>query len=266
MSGRPPSVRSQQAATRGTGATEPPRPAAITAPALARPCLCTEPDGYAGLTSAGAGVRASVVSCRRAGARLSAHVRPHDGTTVNADNLIFIIGGSGTGKTTLARELQERLLPEQWFHFSPDTLLYGLPKSLVDRADLVNDWSAIDQELINTLAYGLVRNALHSGGRVVFDCVHLLTSFATSNPFLVGTTCAWKELVRRTSLRGDRTLAEVQRGFEMSGQFLDVDCVLDTSAKSPAQLVDDLLEGLANQVGTSAWQRNLARYQLRREA
>ena len=104
-----------------------------------------------------------------------------------ATNLIVIIGGSGTGKTTLARALQERLLPEQWLHFSPDTLLYCLPKSLVDRADLANDWSEIDTGLINTLAHGLVRNVLQSGGRVVFDCVvmserrteQLLTSLET---------------------------------------------------------------------------------------
>jgi len=193
---------------------------------------------------------------------------------VVATNLIVIIGGSGTGKTTLARALQERLLPEQWLHFSPDTLLYCLPKSLVDRADLANDWSEIDTGLINTLAHGLVRNVLQSGGRVVFDCVvmserrteQLLTSLETSEPFLVGTTCAWDELVRRTSLRGNRTLAEVRRGFETSGQFLDLDCVLDTTANSPAKLVDDLLNSLERRVGTSAWQRNLARYQRDREA
>ena len=71
----------------------------------------------------------------------------------------------------LARALQERLLPDQWFHFSPDTLLYCLPKSTVDRADLANDWSAIDTKLINELTYGCVRDTLRSGARVVFDCV-----------------------------------------------------------------------------------------------
>jgi predicted kinase len=112
-------------------------------------------------------------------------------------NLIVIIGGSGTGKTTLARALQERLLPAQLFHFSPDTFLYCLPKSIVDRADFANDWSVIDVKLISELAYRCARSALGAGRRVVFDCVvmsergarRLLTAFAQNEPFLVRTTC-----------------------------------------------------------------------------
>jgi chloramphenicol 3-O phosphotransferase len=189
-------------------------------------------------------------------------------------NLIFVVGGSGTGKTTLARALQERLLPDQWFHISPDTLLYCLPKSTVDRADFANDWSAIDMKLINELTYGCVRNALRSGAPVVFDCVvmteqrarQLLAAFAASDPFLVGTTCSWDELLRRTKVRGDRTLEEVQRGFETGGQFLEPDCVLDTTVSPPASLVDELLKHLAHRAQVSAWHRNLTRYREQGEA
>jgi chloramphenicol 3-O phosphotransferase len=182
--------------------------------------------------------------------------------------LICIIGGSGTGKTTLARALQERLLPDQWFHLSPDTLLYCLPKSSVAKADLANDWSAIDGKLVNELAYDCVRNILRSDAPVVFDCVvmteqrasQLLAAFAASDPFLVGTTCAWDELVRRTQARGDRTLEEVRRGFETGGQFLETDCLLDTTSSSPASLADEVLEHLARRSDVSAWRRNLTRY------
>ena len=146
-------------------------------------------------------------------------------------NLIFIIGGSGTGKTTLARALQERLLPDQWFHFSPDTLLYCFPKSIVDPADSANDWSAIDTKLINELAYGCARDTLRSGARVVFDCVvmterrakQLLAAFAPNNPFVVATTCAWNYWFAE-KVRGDRTLEEARRGFETSGQFSSRTC------------------------------------------
>ena len=189
-------------------------------------------------------------------------------------NLIVIIGGSGTGKTTLAQALQERLLPDPWFHLSPDTLLYCLPKTIVDQADFDNNWSAIDTKLINELAYGCVREALRSRARVVFDCVvmteqrsrQLLAAFVESDPFLVGTTCAWDELVRRAKARGDRTIEEVRRGFETGGQFLEPDCVLDTTVSPPASLVEELLERLECRTGTSAWRRNLTRYRERGEA
>jgi len=76
----------------------------------------------------------------------------HHSVSLKRTNLIVIIGGSGTGKTTLARALQERFLPDPWFHFSPDTLFYCLPKTIVDQADLTNNWSAIDLEQITRLA------------------------------------------------------------------------------------------------------------------
>ena len=88
----------------------------------------------------------------------------------------------------------------------------------------------------------------------------LLAAFAGSDPFVVATTCAWDELLRRTQVRGDRTLEEVQRGFETGGRFLEPDCVLDTTASPPAKLVDELLNHLAHRGSTSAWRRNLTRY------
>ena len=86
-----------------------------------------------------------------------------------------------------------------------------------------------------------------------------------TNPFVVGTTCAWDELARRTTGRGDRTLEEVRRGFETNGQFLEYDCVLDTTTSAPASLADELLARLERRDGVPAWRRNLMRYPKERD-
>ena len=49
-------------------------------------------------------------------------------------------------------------------------------------------------------------------------------------------------------------------GFETGGRFLEPDCLLDTTARPPASLVEELLKHLENRADTSAWRRNLSRY------
>jgi chloramphenicol 3-O phosphotransferase len=161
-------------------------------------------------------------------------------------HLIVVEGGSGTGKSSLARSLQERLQPQQWLHFSVDTLLYCLPASVLGMLNQRNDWSAVDKDAITRSAYGCLRTLLDHGHRVIFDCVvmterrarDLLAVLQAHRPVLVRLTCSWDEIERRTIARGDRTIEEARRGFETSGLHLTVDYEIDTTHRSSAEIAE----------------------------
>ena len=162
--------------------------------------------------------------------------------------LVVITGSSGVGKSTLARALQEELLPDHWLHFSVDSLFYCLPRSVVLRVDQQNDWSLVDSRAIVSAAYACTRTLLDLGHRVIFDAVivaengakELLRAFDGLDPLLVELTCSWNEIERRTIARGDRTLAEAEHGYRNAGGHLKADHVFDSSNESAEQIAAQL--------------------------
>ena len=182
--------------------------------------------------------------------------------------LVVIVGGSGTGKSTLARALQERLLPAQWLHFSVDTILYCLPASIVEKADCQNDWSLVDTHSVTRAAYACLRALLDDKQRVIFDCVvmtergarELLLGLGTYRPILIELTCSWEETARRTLARGDRTLDEAEHGFKTARLHLQTDYTFDTTTRTASELASAVLEACQEQTLHSAWEKNLVRF------
>lgn len=162
---------------------------------------------------------------------------------------IVITGSSGVGKSTLARALQEELLPDQWLHFSVDSLFYCLPRSVVLRADQQNDWSLVDSRAIVGAACACTKTLLELGHRVIFDAVvltekganEMLRAFAGLDPLFVELTCSWGEIEKRTLARGDRTLAEAEHGHRKAGGHLEADHVFDSSAESAERIAARLV-------------------------
>ena len=181
--------------------------------------------------------------------------------------LIVLSGGSGVGKSTLARELQQRLQPEPWLHFSVDTLLGCYPAAQLERANQHNDWSGIDVPALLRASHASLRALLQQGHRVIFDVVvmteraarELLQALPDESPLLVQLHCDWEETRRRTLQRGDRSLAEAEQGFRQAGRHLEADLCLDSRAHDPAALAEVLRVAL-NAVDGSAWERNRRRY------
>ena len=158
--------------------------------------------------------------------------------------LIVITGSSGVGKSTLARALQEELLPDQWLHFSVDTIFYCLPRSVVLRVDHENDRSLVDAKAIVTGAYACARTLLDLAHKVIFDAViltekgaqEMLRAFDGFDPLLVELTCSWEEIEKRTLARGDRTLAEAEHGYRNAGGRLDAHYTFDSTSASAEQI------------------------------
>lgn len=182
--------------------------------------------------------------------------------------LIVITGGSGTGKSTLAKALQEQFLPDTWLRFSVDAVLECLPSSLLDSVNLRNDWSLIDRQGIKRSAYACLSALLDDGNRVLFECVvmtepvarGLLVALRPHRPVLIGLTCALEETRRRTLARRDRTLEEAELGFKTAALHLQPDHAVDTTACDSVQTARELIASMRRQPQHDAWELNLARY------
>ncbi len=84
---------------------------------------------------------------------------------------IIICGPSGAGKTSLAKAVQEALLPAMWLAISVDSIFYSLPESVVERCNLKNDWSGVDASAICSGALACLQALVQTGNRVIFDAV-----------------------------------------------------------------------------------------------
>lgn len=167
-------------------------------------------------------------------------------------NLIVITGSSGTGKSSLARALQEELLPDVWLHFSPDSIFDCLPPSIIESVNCRNDWSSVDSKALVHSAYACTKTLLKAGHRLIFDCVianskgaqTLHTVFGEFTPIFVGLTCSWDQIAQRTLARGDRTLEEAEHGFRSAGPHLWNDYTYETSTMSPPAIAGQLAKSL----------------------
>jgi chloramphenicol 3-O phosphotransferase len=162
--------------------------------------------------------------------------------------LIVITGSSGVGKSSLARALQEELLPDQWLHYSVDSLFYCLPRSIVLQVDQQNNRSLVDSTAIVRTAHACAKTLLDQGHKVIFDTVimsergakGLLAAFDEFEPLFVALTCSWDEIKSRTLSRGDRTLAEAEHGYKNADGHLSAHHTYDSTNTSAEQIAAQL--------------------------
>ncbi len=163
--------------------------------------------------------------------------------------VIVITGTTSSGKSSLAQALQEVLLPEVWLSFSLDSVIYTLPPSLLERCNLEDNWQGIDGSALCSGAFACLRALVENGNAVIFDAVishqkladGLIQSLVGINYIHIHLHCDWENIEQRTITRGDRTLKEAKRSYEMTQHFLTADISLNTSNKSSQELAAEVL-------------------------
>ena len=167
-------------------------------------------------------------------------------------HIIFLNGTSSSGKSTIARALQERL-PEPYMHFAVDSLLHFYPERILKptcQEDLV-----VLRQLIPAVVSGLHRSAAalaEAGNNLIVDhvlereawlkeCVEL---WARLDVLFVGVKCPLHVLEQREAERGDRApgLAKLQYDRVHAHRLYDVE--MDTSVLDTDECVTKIMEAL----------------------
>ena len=171
---------------------------------------------------------------------------------------IVLNGASSSGKSSIARLLQERL-PEVFLNFSVDAILYALPP-----ADLAR---MIAGEPIVRAGYSydkLVRGyhaaaacLLASGNRLILDNAMTKTEWRLDlerrlqghRAVWVGVVCDDRQLAKRERERGDRAPGTAVREAAVVHESMHYDVTVDTSSGSTEEAAAAVLKALNIHLG-----------------
>jgi chloramphenicol 3-O phosphotransferase len=153
--------------------------------------------------------------------------------------VIVLNGGSSSGKSRLARELQG-VLPDSWLSLSVDDLVDAMPPALVDGGDGIGfgDQGEVsvgdDFRTMEAAWMAGIAAMVRAGARVVLDDVFLGGAQSQArvrgqldglNVLWVGVRCAPEIAAQRELARGDRTpgMAELQAQVVHEGVHYDLE-------------------------------------------
>lgn len=164
--------------------------------------------------------------------------------------IICLNGTSSAGKTAIAKQLQEKLLPTVYLNFSIDSILYTLPPSALYRmthgqdisdlnyAQLVRSFNACVARLVEMGHFLVIDNAMDR----IEQVVDLLEQIKPYTILLVGVHCSLDELNRRERQRQDRTIGEAAAQFNRVHRGFIYDVEVDSSAKSAFELAEEIVD------------------------
>lgn len=166
-------------------------------------------------------------------------------------SLVIVLNGtSSSGKTTIARALQEAVAPRIFLNFSVDNILSSLPRSAIDRIISGADISDLGLPELIRAFYACTGQLLDLGHDLIID--HAITAqyhadllaAATERhrKILVGLDCPPELLRDRERRRGDRRIGLAEQQHAQIHTLLNYDLMIDTSAVSPPEAAAQILE------------------------
>ena len=174
--------------------------------------------------------------------------------------IILINGASSSGKSTLARQLQQTL-PIPFWHFSFDHLRdsNALPMARVRSGEI--DWSAMRPAVFDGFHRCLPVLA-EAGNNLIVDHIienemwmsDLVKLLAGLDVFFVGVHCPLPELERRERERGNRRVGEARTDYQVVHGFAEYDLEIDSM--QPCQInVNTLVDAWESRQHPSAFER-----------
>ncbi|QYC38084.1 Chloramphenicol 3-O phosphotransferase [Nonomuraea coxensis DSM 45129] len=161
--------------------------------------------------------------------------------------VIVLNGGSSSGKTSIARSLQE-VLPDPWLAFSVDTMVEALPPSLRDSdagLDYAPDGSVVvgpEFKILDGAWTAGIAAMARAGARVVVDDVFIggpdsqerwRQALAGLGVLWVGVRCDPAVAAEREAARGDRPAGMAASQATTVHQGVSYDVEIDTSLAGP---------------------------------
>ena len=179
--------------------------------------------------------------------------------------IVFLNGASSSGKSSIAKALQEKI-DEPCIHLCIDDYLRAFQKGLWDKKQVVQQrWPQIVSGF-HAAAAAIAR----AGNLLIVDDVleenppwveSLLELFEGLEVIFVGVHCPLEELERREKGRGDRRkgLARLQFDQVHSGVFYDVN--VDTSILSPEECASRIIDHMGTVHHPSAFEQLCSRFE-----
>lgn len=176
--------------------------------------------------------------------------------------LIFLNGTSSAGKTTLARELQERLASPHLLTGIDDAFAM-LPNRLHNHRDgFYFDRDHRNKVRLNFGEFGRATLKAHhrsvaaiakSGIDLICDEVILtdelrqdwMTVLADLDVTLIGVHCSLDELQRRESARGDRIIGQAEGQIDLVHEGMTYDIEVDTTVLPSSEVADQIVREIA---------------------
>jgi len=182
--------------------------------------------------------------------------------------VIFLNGTSSSGKTTIAKALQEKL-PEPYMYVSIDNFFHMYPERFLSPTN--QKGVLILEQLVPAVLLGLHRSVAalaQSGNNVLVD--HLLQddgslkecveNWAGLDVLFVGVKCPLEVVEQRERERGDRTIGTARFQIERVHMHDLYDLEIDTSMLSVDECVTRIMELIHDKPKESAFQKLAARF------